>query len=632
MANPILVSLFNWGMLKGSGVVAQSLGLVGLGLFLATGRPFTTNSSLQFLILTAATQQAPASVTQRSDGWCSPNIANVVGNVTVNCIGVDPGAMQFLNVELNKKNLQLDDKISEANRWAARYKELEARLAQSIDDTDLSRKAEKYLHEGKLDKAGELLDRILPKERSHTEQYAANELNRALIFELKFQMQYALPHLEAAYKHSDGKAELDSGMALEEALQNENNDHDAEPVLLNVNQKARDLAKESPAIYLPYVADSWLDLAILYSQTQRLTEAENACQEALRTYRNLAEDNPAAYQLSISSALNGLATIYDYTDRPTNAEKAYGDSADILAELAKTNSTASRQEDYLRQQGLILENLAGLYMETQRMKDAEDAHLKALRIRRDLAKGNSPVYRHEVAITLGGLAVIYKFTARPAEAENAWKEAVEIMHDLAKTNRPTYLPDEALYRQALGEFYSDTGRAIDADEALKGALVIRRELARLDPARNRPYLAETLNSIATRYMQSHRPTEAECAYKESYDIWQDLAKSDSAEYMPKEAQSLNNLALLYLNWNDLQKAKTELDKALEINRRLWNDHPERAGDGLARSLLIDVEVLVREQNGEGGLCSLAREASRVGNDQRIKAKASEEIAAYCPAP
>src|SRR5260370_30435370 len=108
------------------------------------------NSLLTLFILVAALQEAPVTIVQKSSGWCSPNIANVVGNVTVNCIGVDPRALKRLNAELDLKNLQLADKIREAEQWTERYKELEALLTQPSDDSVLSRQAEEYLHQGDL--------------------------------------------------------------------------------------------------------------------------------------------------------------------------------------------------------------------------------------------------------------------------------------------------------------------------------------------------------------------------------------------------------------------------------------------------------------------------------------------------
>ena len=53
-----------------------------------------------------------------------------MGNVTVNCIGVDPRALKRLNAELDRENLQLADKIREPDEWTTKYKELEDQLQQ----------------------------------------------------------------------------------------------------------------------------------------------------------------------------------------------------------------------------------------------------------------------------------------------------------------------------------------------------------------------------------------------------------------------------------------------------------------------------------------------------------------------
>src|SRR5579862_3656256 len=90
-------------------------------------------------------QAPPAIIVQKTIGWCSPVVANVIGNVTITCIGASPAALRRLNAELNRKNLELADKIREANDWTAKYKELEERLAAAGDDSVLSRRAEKYL-------------------------------------------------------------------------------------------------------------------------------------------------------------------------------------------------------------------------------------------------------------------------------------------------------------------------------------------------------------------------------------------------------------------------------------------------------------------------------------------------------
>jgi tetratricopeptide (TPR) repeat protein len=245
------------------------------------------------VVVMAALQQAPVTIVQKTSGWCGPAIANVIGNVTVNCVGVDPRALKRLNAELKRRNVEVADRIREADEWTSRYKELEARLGEAGDDTVLSRQAEEYLHQGDLEKAGTILDRILGSEEKQIDRTASNHYNRALVFELQFLPMDALPHLEKAYRYRP--EELKYGQSFARVLLGQNDFNRAEPVFLATLDNARQLAKASPA-HQPDVAKTLNNLAILYRDTQRMKEAEAAFQEALDTYRQLAKANPDAYQ------------------------------------------------------------------------------------------------------------------------------------------------------------------------------------------------------------------------------------------------------------------------------------------------------------------------------------------------
>ena len=78
---------------------------------------------------------------QVSTGWCSPNIANVIGPVTINCIGVDPRALMRLNAQLRRSKQDIAEQIREANDWAAKYKRLETQLTNAGDESALSHQA-----------------------------------------------------------------------------------------------------------------------------------------------------------------------------------------------------------------------------------------------------------------------------------------------------------------------------------------------------------------------------------------------------------------------------------------------------------------------------------------------------------
>src|ERR1700740_1346830 len=139
-------------------------------------------------------------VPEPSRRWCSPVTANVTGKVTVHCIGVDPRAMDALNVQLERTSAQLDERIRIANTWAEKYKLLEKRLAEAGDTSPLSRQAQDLLHKGQFEQAGAVLDSIIAQEEKTLDRLAADHYNRALIYELQFDTPNALVHLEKAYR------------------------------------------------------------------------------------------------------------------------------------------------------------------------------------------------------------------------------------------------------------------------------------------------------------------------------------------------------------------------------------------------------------------------------------------------
>jgi tetratricopeptide (TPR) repeat protein len=142
-----------------------------------------------------------AEVAQHTEGWCSPAVADTKGNVTVICQGVDPKALQRLNELLDKKDLELQEKIRQAEDWAHRYRDLKAQLSKDSPTNALAQQALTLVEEGKLDEAGALLDRLLEQEEADIDQTAANHFRRAQVFALQFAPIQALPHYAKAYQY-----------------------------------------------------------------------------------------------------------------------------------------------------------------------------------------------------------------------------------------------------------------------------------------------------------------------------------------------------------------------------------------------------------------------------------------------
>ncbi|MGA2206286.1 MAG: tetratricopeptide repeat protein, partial [Terracidiphilus sp.] len=153
----------------------------------------------------------------------------------------------------------------------------------------------------------------------------------------------------------------------------------------------------------PSRATTLNNLAILYRNTQRMKEAEQAYAEALATYRKLAEANPDAYLPDVGMTLNNLANLYSNTQRMKEAEQAYAEALALRRKLAEANPDA-----YLPDVAMTLNNLANLYSDTQRMKEAEQAYVEALDLRRKLTEANPEAYLPDVAATLNNLAILYR--------------------------------------------------------------------------------------------------------------------------------------------------------------------------------------------------------------------------------
>ena len=51
--------------------------------------------------------QFAATLPQTSGEWCKPVLVNVTGKVTINCMGIDPRALDVLNAELARANAQM---------------------------------------------------------------------------------------------------------------------------------------------------------------------------------------------------------------------------------------------------------------------------------------------------------------------------------------------------------------------------------------------------------------------------------------------------------------------------------------------------------------------------------------------
>jgi tetratricopeptide (TPR) repeat protein len=402
-------------------------------------------SVLALLLLTAtARAQFFEQVDQSTEGSCSPVFAKIEGNATVNCNGLDPVIQGRMNELLDKENIELNDKVREAERWAGWYRKAEAWLEESGDTNALEREAEEALHGGEVDMAGNLLDQAIERgDRRSAKRYAA----RAAVFALKFDYTNAWDYYQKALDLQPDDANLlaDAGLLASEW----GHLAEAEPLL----KRALTIRERTLGPQHPDLATSLNNLALLYMDNGHFAEAEPLLRRALTIReRTLGPEHPRlAFQLS------NLAALYQNAGLPADAELLYERA---LAILEKTRGlefpiTAT-----------VLGNLATLYQATNRLEQAEPLLKQTLVIDETTLGPQHP----DVAVDLNNLASIYSMQGRPEQAKPLLKRVLTILEKSLPPDHPNLATAYENYAIILDQL----GRTEEATEFRARAEVIRQ--------------------------------------------------------------------------------------------------------------------------------------------------------------
>jgi hypothetical protein len=512
---------------------------------------------LVFAAGTPSLAAADVAQTTGSGSWCSP-AQNGNGN-TVICNGVDPRALDRLNELLDRKDLDLKQKTEEANDWARRYNDLNAQLEETKtqltgkgEDATLVETAQDLLHEGKLEEARAIFERLIQADEANVDRAAQDHFGRASVFALQFRLDEALPDYAKAYQYRPDDQRYSEAYAI--ALYKQSDYPRAEAVLQELLKQRRSQVTRNPTAY-------WQRLSnlVYFIGRELAAQVPAAFRQGLaQTLNNLGiHMSLGTQQQALAQSLSTLGALYTDTHHLAEAEAALKEAAGIERELATQNPAAYRPN---LTQTLI--NLGVLYIDTHHFAEAEAALKEAEGILRDLAVQNPAAYRHALAQSLSNLGILYTEIHRFSEAEAALKEAADIRRGLAAQNPAAYRHDLARPLSSLGTLYTDMQRFSEAEAALKEAADILRDLAAQNPAVYRFDLASTLNNLGIVYADMQRFAEAEPVLKEAAGILGDLAAQNPAAYRPDLALTLNNLAFLYRNMHRDSDAEAAEAKAL----------------------------------------------------------------------
>jgi tetratricopeptide (TPR) repeat protein len=480
-------------------------------------------------------------IEQHSEGACSPPITNNQGHITIDCPGVAPEALRYLENQLSDQFQRVSERLrslddsartirnlndlnetlrQQADDWARRYRELSARLAESRDDSVQAEQAHALIQRGEFAKAEAILQALADKQEDDVARAAATQYDLGDIAMLRFDPVTALPHYEKAFRYRPDNPRYADGYA--EAAFFNLQLPEAEKGWAAALQLYRDLAGHDPSA-LPALGKTLNKLGILYMGTGRPAKADETISEAVTIYRDLAARDPGSYQPDLALAIANLGNTYLTTGRPTDADKAFSEALTIYRDLAARNPGSHQL-----QLAATLNLFGNLEVNTGRLADAEKVITEAVTIERDLAARGSDDNRFALAITLDNLGNLYSTAGRLADADKAYSEALTIYRDLAVHGLRAYQAGLAATLSTLGNVYAITGRLADADKAYNEAVTIYRDLAVHAVGTYQAGLAATLSALGNVHATTGRLADAEKAYSEALTIYRDLEASNPA--------------------------------------------------------------------------------------------------------
>ncbi len=309
---------------------------------------------------------------------------------------------------------------------------------------------------------------------------------------------------------------------------------------------------------------------------------QNDYEEAIRIAERLqyyySEPEIEVSDEAMASLNNTLGVLYFDTQRMKEAEEAHLQALEIQKRLT-TNNPATFEPNL----AATYNNLGALYANTQKMKEAETAYLQALEIQKRLATNNPATFEPYLATTYNNLGALYAHTQKMKEAEMAHLQALEIRKRLA-TNNPAFFESElATTYNNLGNLYSTTQRMKEAETAHLQSLEILKRLATNNPATFEPYLATTYNNLGALYAHTQKMKEAEEAFLQALEIRKRLATHNPETFEPYLATTYNNLGALYAHTQKMKEAEMAHLQALEILKKLAKNNPVTFEQNLAKS-------------------------------------------------
>ncbi len=222
--------------------------------------------------------------------------------------------------------------------------------------------------------------------------------------------------------------------------------------------------KNSPLVLI--LASLLYQSAAYLEQRAQYGEAESLCRQALHIW----EQTLGPEDLGTANTLLGLGNIYQSQGKYREAEPLYQRALHIYEEQTLNPEYPADTAIFLLNLAICLYNLANLYKEQGKYREAEPLYRRALHIREQTLGSEHP----DVATLLNNLAGLYGAQSQYAEAEQFHRRALHIREQTLGSEHPNvafslhHLAATCLEQRKYGEAEQLCLRALNIYEQIYG--------------------------------------------------------------------------------------------------------------------------------------------------------------------
>ena len=340
----------------------------------------------------------------------------------------------------------------------------------------------------------------------------------------------------------------------------------AEKLLYEAIEIRKKLTASEPDNYIPYLSNTWHNLANLLIEKKQLSSAASAFKEVFKIFQEYGKNKNLLLN-EFATLLSDFGNLQSAQKNYTGAIESYQQSLEIRRKLVGIASKSFANDLFMS-----LNNLGTCYREWKNHDEAKRVLQEALDLIRKLANENPYVNTANLAMVLINIGALQWEVSDLENAEISLVESLSLYRSLNKITPNVYLPQIAACLHNLGNVSLGKHKLNQAVKYYNESLELYRQLTNKDSLYQEE-IARGLNGLGLVYHRKKELDESESLYKESIDIFRNLPNSDKL-YLPELSRSLSNLGSLKTDKQEYAESIKYLLEALSIRKKLAIEYPK----------------------------------------------------------